>query len=72
MASCFAFTPVKPVAFDVGVTVVAANAGKTLFTTTPGKDLEPVAAARTIIEPFTYRAFRRPPRPHEVDALLNK
>lgn len=43
---------------------------RTLFTVTPSKDLEPAAAARAIIEPFAYRAFRRPPRPHEVDALL--
>lgn len=41
-----------------------------LFTVTPGKDLEPAAAARAIIEPFAYRAFRRPLMTHELDALL--
>jgi len=41
-----------------------------LFVAAPGKDLPPRDAARKILEPFARRAFRRPPRPAELDALL--
>ena len=43
---------------------------KKLFVATPGPGLAARDAARKILEPFARRAFRRPPRPSEVDSLL--
>jgi mono/diheme cytochrome c family protein len=46
------------------------DAQRRLFIATPGKDLSKHDAAKAIVAPFAYRAFRRPPLPEEIDGLL--
>ncbi len=46
------------------------DAQRRLFIAAPGKDLGKREAAKAIVTPFAYRAFRRPPYPEEIDGLL--
>ncbi len=46
------------------------DAQRRLFIAAPGKDLAKSDAAKAIVTPFAYRAFRRPPYPEEIDGLL--
>ncbi len=46
------------------------EAQRRLFIAAPGKDLGKREAAKAIVTPFAYRAFRRPPAAEEIDGLL--
>ncbi len=48
----------------------ATDVQRRLFVAAPSQELSKSDAARRILEPFAYRAFRRPPYRHEIDGLL--
>lgn len=49
----------------------ASDVQRRLFIATPGKGISPHAAARTILEPFATRAYRRPLRTDELAFVLS-